>query len=199
MRKFLFGLFALAAVLGLSSCAGVQRVDSNTVTDLSGNWNDTDARLTAEEMISDCLTRPWLADFINAHGGKKPTVIVGTVVNRTDEHLSTEIITKDMERILTNSGKVTFVSSREERDEVRAEREDQQMNASAETLKKMRNEKGADYMLKGYVNSIADIKGGSKAKFWQIDMELVNMEDNSKVWMDSKEIKKVIKKGMFGG
>ncbi|MDT8282738.1 MAG: hypothetical protein RQ982_07990, partial [Gammaproteobacteria bacterium] len=33
----------------------VNRVDSDSVTDLSGNWNDTDSRLTADAMINQSL------------------------------------------------------------------------------------------------------------------------------------------------
>jgi len=38
----------------LTACGGgkqVTRLEADTVTDLSGRWNDTDARLVAEEMI----------------------------------------------------------------------------------------------------------------------------------------------------
>ena len=43
----LFGLLFLLAACNPT----VTRVESDAVTDLSGNWNDTDSRLVAEEMI----------------------------------------------------------------------------------------------------------------------------------------------------
>lgn len=192
---------ALLAVTGLflGACASVNRVDPNTVTDLSGNWNDTDARLVAEQMITDCVSRPWLGEFKGAHGGAKPVVIVGTVKNRSNEHIAVTTFTKDLERELINNGSTKFVAAKEERGEVREEREDQQVNSSAESMKKMRNETGADFMIIGNIDQIDDAKGGTSAKVYQVNLELVNMETNEKVWIGTKDIKKVIKKGLFGG
>jgi uncharacterized protein (TIGR02722 family) len=192
---------ALLSLAGLmfTACASVNRVDPNTVTDLSGNWNDTDSRLVAEQMITDCASRPWLGDFKGAHGGAKPVLIVGTIRNRSNEHISVTTFTKDLERELINNGSVRFVASKAERSDVRDEREDQQANSSADTMKQMRNETGADFMLIGNIDQIDDNSGGTSAKDYQVNLELVNMESNEKVWIGTKDIKKVIKRGMFGG
>jgi len=37
--------------------------DSTRGGDLSGYWNDIDANLVSTEMIKDCLSRPWAANF----------------------------------------------------------------------------------------------------------------------------------------
>lgn len=190
---------ALALAALLAGCASVNRVDPNTVTDLSGNWNDTDSRLVAEQMITDCLSRPWLQQAKAAKGGKLPVVIVGTIKNRSNEHIAVTTFTKDLERELINDGSVSFVASKEERTDVRDEREDQQQNSSAETMARMRNETGADFMLIGNIDEIEDSKGGTDAKTYQVNLELVNMESNVKVWIGSKDIKKMVKRGMFGG
>ena len=75
------GLGVLVAVMTLGACAGpsrnVQRVASDTQTDLSGKWNDTDARLTSEALIGQCFSAPWLADFVQEQG-RKPTMRVRT-------------------------------------------------------------------------------------------------------------------------
>jgi penicillin-binding protein activator len=186
MEPFMRASLAAIALAGLlAGCASVNRVDPNTVTDLSGNWNDTDSRLVAEEMIVDCLSRPWLTRATAAKGGKPPVLIVGTV-------------RKDLERQLINDGRVEFVASKEERSEVREEREDQQMQSSAETMKRMRNETGADFMLIGNIDQINDSKGGTSAKVYQVNLELVNLETNQKVWLGTKDIKKMVKRGLFG-
>jgi uncharacterized protein (TIGR02722 family) len=189
-------VLALAALV--AGCASVNRVDPNTVTDLSGNWNDTDSRLVAEQMITSCLSKPWLQRATAEKGGKPPVVIVGSIRNRSNEHISVTTFTKDLERELVNDGRVSFVASKEERSDVRDEREDQQLNSSAETMKRMRNETGADYMLIGNIDQIDDRSGGTTAKAYQVNLELVNMESNQKVWIDSKDIKKMVKRGAFG-
>jgi penicillin-binding protein activator len=199
MEPFMRASLAAIALAGLlAGCASVNRVDPNTVTDLSGNWNDTDSRLVAEEMIVDCLSRPWLTRATAAKGGKPPVLIVGTVRNRSSEHIAITTFTKDLERQLINDGRVEFVASKEERSEVREEREDQQMQSSAETMKRMRNETGADFMLIGNIDQINDSKGGTSAKVYQVNLELVNLETNQKVWLGTKDIKKMVKRGLFG-
>ena len=198
MRLLKVTMFVLLAGIFMSGCSTtVNRIDSETVTDLSGNWNDTDARLVAEQMITDCLTRPWLTDFVSQNG-KKPVVIVGTVRNKSHEHIQTTVFSKEMERELINSGRVRFVANKMERSEVRDEREDQQVNSSAVSMKQMRNETGADFMVIGNIDSILDAKGGKTAKFYKINLELVDMESNEKVWIGTKDIKKLIKRSSFG-
>jgi penicillin-binding protein activator len=183
-----------------SGCATtkVERVGVDTTTDLSGRWNDTDSRLVSEEMVKDALARPWLERFSKSHNGKEPTVIVGTVTNRSSEHINVQTFTKDLERELTNDGRVQFVASKNEREEVREERQDQQSQSSQETAKGLGKEIGADYMLKGTINSILDEAGGTKAVYYQVDLQLFDLEKNLLVWSGQKKIKKIIEKSRLG-
>jgi len=179
--------------LFLVSCASVQvaRVDADTATDLSGRWNETDSRLVAEEMVTDSLSRPWISRFYDEED-RPPVLILGTIRNRSSEHIDTEVFTTDIERELINSGQVEFVASAEERGEIREEREDQQSEASFETLKRLGQETGADYMMIGSISSVTDQVDGVRSIFYQVDMELIHIESNRKVWIGSKEIKKII-------
>ena len=119
----------------LTACGGtkVSRVQSDSTMDLTGKWNDTDSRLVAEEMIKDCLSKPWLHKYQSAK--TTPKVIVGKISNKSHEHISMETFVKDIERALLNSGKVEFVASKTERKQMREEVADQQTNASVETGK----------------------------------------------------------------
>jgi uncharacterized protein (TIGR02722 family) len=190
-------VFAVAAVIGVLMVAGcgkkkIERIDIEQTIDLSGKWNDTDSRLVSEEMIQDCLSRPWITQYILQHSDK-PTVIVGTVLNKTDEHIISETFTKDLERAFINSGNVQVVASSAERLEVRQEREAMQEHASEESVKKFKKEEAADFMLKGVVNAIIDKEGKKKVKLYQVDLELINTETNQKSWIGDKKIKKYIK------
>jgi uncharacterized protein (TIGR02722 family) len=189
----------LAIFLLLEACGGlkVSRVEPETMTDLSGRWNDTDSRLVAQEMLGDALGRSWLDTYI-ARKGKEPSVIVGTVVNRSHEHINVQTFIKDLERELTNSGRVTFVASKSEREEVRQERLEQQEFSSEETAKGLGKEIGADFMLKGTINTILDEAKGTKAIFYQVDLEMINIENNTKAWFGQKKIKKIIQRSRFG-
>jgi uncharacterized protein (TIGR02722 family) len=180
----------IVAVIGCASRT-VSRTASDTQTDLSGRWNDTDSRLVAEEMIVDVLARPWLERFSDEND-TEPVVIVGDIRNLSDEHIDTTPFVKDIERELINSGVVRFVATAEEREQIRDERTDQQTQSSEETVKRLGEETGADFMLRGSISSTVDAVEGVRAVFYQVDMELINIESNEKVWIGSKEIKKVI-------
>lgn len=198
-KSLTFLILILALALMLPACGTtVKRVEPDETIDLSGRWNDTDSRLVSEEMIQDCLNRPWLARYTSSHGGKAPTVIVGTILNRSSEHINVQTFAKDLERALINSGQVDFVASRTERMEVREERLDQASHASEVTAKAAGEEIGADFMLKGSINSIVDKLGGKKVTYYQVNLELIDMENNRKAWIGEKKIKKYIKKSKFG-
>ncbi|MEI7542282.1 MAG: penicillin-binding protein activator LpoB [bacterium] len=199
MKKLIAVLALLAVAIIFASCAGttVQRVATDTVTDLSGRWNDTDSQLVSEQMVKEMLERPWLRRFLKEKG-VEPRVIVGTIVNKTDEHIEIDTFRKDIENQLTNSGDVKFVASKAEREEIRDERADMQDYASAKTKKSFQKEIAADYMLKGVLTSIVDQISGKKAIFYEIDLELWNTETNEKEWVGQKKIKKIIDKPGMG-
>ena len=189
--------FALvAAALAVSACGikRVSRVDPNSVTDLSGGWNDTDSRLVANELIGQSLSANWTRDWAAANAGQSPTIIVGEFRNRTMEHIAVGTFVRDLERAYITSGAVRVVASAAERGEVRGERVDQQTNASAETRARMAREQGARYMLQGDVQAIEDSEGREKIVFYQIDATMIDLETNAKVWVGQHKIKKYIQR-----
>lgn len=199
MKKIISSFTLIFLAVLLAACGAskeVKRIDTSEVIDLSGRWNDTDARLTAEEMVTDALKRPWLTDFMTEKG-KKPVVIVGKVRNKSSEQIEVEIFTNDIERELLNSGKVSFVAAKEERDDVREERKDQNDFASKETFKQFYKEIGADFLLAGDINSVADFEDGKKVILYQVDLQLIDIETNMKVWLGNKKIKKFIERDSY--
>lgn len=194
MKKFFFGLIVILLLVGCAApTRTVSRISTDEVTDQSGYWNDTDSRLVAEQIVKDLIYKPWLSDYSRDYG-EKPTLIVGSVRNMSSEHIQTDSFIKDIERELINSGKVKFVASSKEREEIRQERMEQQSYASEESAKRLAAETAADFILQGKITSIVDAIEGQEAKFYQVDMELINVETNEKVWIGTKKIKKFITK-----
>lgn len=175
----------------------VSRVSTESTTDLSGAWNDTDSRLVANEMIQDVLSRPWLKRFSRNKKGAIPAVIIGRVRNLSHEHINTRTFVNDMEKALINSGEVDFVASSSERQEIRAERQDMDVHASDSTRKEAGQEKGADFMLKGTINTIIDAVAGQHVRFYQVDLTLIDLVNNRKVWVGQKKIKKSVARDSF--
>ena len=134
--KSIFTIFTLALFLGLASCSHkVSRIDPAETPDINGSWNNTDSRLTAEEMITQSLTDKWLSDYVQTKG-KKPVVIVGMITNKSHEHIEAETFMKDLEKSFITTTKVGLVQSGKKREEMRSEKADQQTNATTSTMKK---------------------------------------------------------------
>jgi uncharacterized protein (TIGR02722 family) len=181
-------------VLTLTACSTtVTRGPLETPDDLSGRWNDTDSRLTAEALTKDVLDRPWSQRFTQVMG-RRPVVVVGTVLNRTHEPLNTQTFEKDLERALVQSGQVQFVADAGQRQEVRQERPDQAQHARADTVKPTGQESGTDFMLQGTINSLVDELDGTRAVFYQVDLELIDIASNIKIWQGQKKVKKLVER-----
>ena len=186
-----FWVVVLSGLLMAGCGTKVTRIDVDETVDLSGAWNDTDSRLVAEEMISDALSHPWTSDFAGKKG-RAPAVIVGTVRNFSHEHIDMNTFVADMERALVNSGRIEFVASSDERGEIREERADQDLNASEETRNEAGQETGADFMLKGQINTIVDVEDDEQVRYYQVDLTMISLADNRKVWLGQKKIKKLV-------
>ena len=188
-------LISLLCVV-VSSCASdpkIQRLDSESTTDLSGEWNDTDSRLVATAMIDDLLSQSWYTRTTST-SGRQPTIVVGKVNNLSHEHINSNTFIADIERALVNSNRVELVASPDQRIQIRDERTSQDTHASEKTRKQSGHEIGADLILQGSINSIIDADKNAQVRYYQIDLELIEIESTKKVWIGQKKIKKSIEK-----
>jgi uncharacterized protein (TIGR02722 family) len=195
MKKTSIIAIAMMLIVVLSSCVSttgtqVNRIDARTQTDLSGYWNDTDVRIIADTLVQECVNAPSIVNFIRQYQ-RPPVVILGSFRNQSDEHLDTSILAKKFEIALVNSGKVDFVASSMEREELRDERENQQEWSNEFSAKALANEVAADFMLIGSVKTIVDSSGADFTRTYFVTAELVNIEKNTKVWLgENSSIKK---------
>jgi PBP1b-binding outer membrane lipoprotein LpoB len=188
-------VFCAAVLLALGSCSSnpkVSRLDADTQTDLSGYWNDTDVRLVCDNLIKDCLASPRVTQE-TAKLGRLPVILVGGFRNDSDEHIDTSIISRIMETAIFNSGKADFVAGGDTRSELRAERQDQQANASEQSAAALGNETGADFLMTGSVKTIVDRAGGEATRTYYVNAEISNIETNIRLWTQISEIKKLIR------
>lgn len=190
-------LFALLLIsFSLFSCSTkheVTRVAFDEQIDLSGRWNDTDSWRTAQDITNQILNDRWIRDFNNANEGERPKVIVGLMKNKSHEHISAETFVKDIEKAFIRTGSIRLIQGGEKREELRYERQDQQDHSTAASMKKWGQELGADFMLHGTINSIVDSYNNQKVIYYQIDLELTNLETNEVVWIGDEKIKKYVR------
>lgn len=127
---------------------------------------------------------------------RRPTVIISRIRNKSHEHIAIDTFTNDIKRAIIRSGRADFVAGGEERDAIREERRDQELNAR--NAKAQGRENAADFALSGSVNSIVDQVGSDRVTFYQVDMKLIDMESNREVWNGQKKIQKLQEKSSFG-
>ena len=197
MRICKIAIIIVFVAFFLGSCASkgttVNRIDSSTQIDLSGNWNQTDVTIVCEALINDFLNSPRVVQAIDAMGGRTPTVLVGSFRNESSEHINTAIISSTMETVIFNTGRLDFVAGGSTREELRGERQDQQTHASESTATRLANETGADFMLFGTVRSIIDRAGNQQVRSYFVTAEITSVETNQRIWMaTNNDIKKQI-------
>ncbi|HRO68806.1 MAG TPA: penicillin-binding protein activator LpoB [Chitinophagaceae bacterium] len=194
MKRIISFAFALTTIVLFSNCSHkVTRIDPAEQVDISGRWNNTDSRLVAEDMTKTILSANWITDHMASKNGQRPVVIVGFVANKSHEHIEAETFVKDVENSFVSTQKVRLVQGGKKREELRAEKADQQSNASVSSMKKFGLEQGADYILQGSINSIVDSHKRKKVVYYQTNLELTNIETNEVVWIGEKKIAKYVK------
>ncbi len=194
IRRSFAALTVAVVVVGCSHGTRVTRLEPETTIDLSGFWNDTDSRLVADALIDDAMNFPWARRFMQQNNGDVPAVIFGSVRNRTTEHIAVNTFLRDMEAAFLRTGLTRVVADPEQRSQIREEREDQQQNASESTRARMRNELGADFMLVGEITSIEDVEGNREVIYYQIDLNLTDLESSERVWIGQHRIKKFVER-----
>ncbi|AEF80908.1 putative lipoprotein [Leadbettera azotonutricia ZAS-9] len=204
MKKYILSalIFAVLLFAACSSIPKVTRVEAASVIDLSGRWNDTDVRMVSTDLINECLNSPrvaqYIQEYISQNNGRLPACLVGSFKNDSSEHIDTSIISKNMEIAIVNSGRLDFVAGGDTREEIRAERQDQQANSSEETASALAYETGASLMLTGSVKAIIDKAGNKTVRSYFVSAELTNITTNRRLWMgENSEIKKEIKQSNY--
>jgi len=201
IRSATLPVFLLAGIMGasLTGCEKsqrVERVDPSEVLDYQVKFDEDDAREVADAMIADALSRPWIDNWMAESGGKRPTIIVGDIQNNTSDYIDSGIFTVAFERDLLNSGRAAIVASSGERSQIRDERAQGQDWSRPETVKRMAYELGADMMLIGRISENRETHRNKKRliRYYQVSMELIDLESNQKVWIGIHEIEKRMKK-----
>ncbi|MCP4399287.1 MAG: penicillin-binding protein activator LpoB [bacterium] len=193
-------LLLAAAMLSLVGCAQapstVYRVDPEQEINLSGEWNDTDSQMVSEEMIVSCINAAWAGQFID-ETGKLPVLVVGTIYNKTDEHISSDVFISDLERAFIESQRAKIVQGGAALDEIRELRQNQLSFAEPDTRRFLR-ELGANFVMQGKINKIADTDANRAVYFYQVDLELIDIETVEKTWIGQKKLKKYVERNNYG-
>lgn len=194
-RIICISLLILLAACPCFAKKNVNRVDASKQVDLSGKWNDTDARIVSESLIEQALSSGGFEAY-KEELGRKPFISVGNFRNDTSEYINTAIISDGIETAIINSGKAKFIVSNKNWQEMQADMADQQAwQADMSKHKEIANRTQADLNLTGSVKSIVDTDNKTSVRTYFVYAQLENFETGEIIWRgENKEIKKVIGK-----
>ena len=145
--KFAVLAFALAGHTACTKSFEGEYADPAKAEIVDDKWNETDARKTAQHMVSGMLDKPWLSEFVASHKKERPLVIVDDVENRTDEHLDVKILTDFIQDELINSRKVRFIDKARRQKLLEEIKYQQSGQVESKTAKQGGKQLGADYIL----------------------------------------------------
>lgn len=181
------------SLLAASGCArSVTRIEPGQSMDLSGRWNDTDSRQVADKMITELLGSEKFKEYAKQLG-RKPTIVVGLVRNKTSEHIDADNYIKKFELAIFNSGVADLVESDAFRNKLREERAQQQDFSDPATVARWGQESGANLMLFGEMTSETDVYQKKRVVNYITTLFLTDMESNKRVWYGQEEIKKYVR------
>ncbi len=177
------------------SQSNVNRVDASQQVDLSGYWNDTDARIVCESLIGQALNSGSFVGY-KEDLGRRPIITGGSFRNDSSEYIDTSILTEGITTAILNSGKARFIASRKRIEEIREERMARQSwQADMSKQKEVANELIPDLILTGTVKTIVDTNNKKSVRTYFVYAELVDIETGEMIWRgENKEIKKIIGK-----
>lgn len=201
-RMILFALCAALLVLtATTACSSrkVSNVDPREEEYLSGEWNDSDARAVSDQMVPECLAGGWLREFTQQNPGARPRVVVGEIINKSREHIATDVFTNELARVLINSGDVRFVSDPDIRKRLIEETRWQAGHASGGGVAPAveRGVAGADFMLQGDISTIVDQAKKKTIVYYQVDLKLEDLRTWETVWIGSTKRKHIIEGGSY--
>jgi uncharacterized protein (TIGR02722 family) len=188
----------VAAAVLFGACTSnpkVTRVDASKEVDLSGSWNDTDARKVSKSLIDMCLSSARMNTEIAKRRGKAPVVVVGDFRNSSDEHIDTEIITQAVQNALLNSGKFDFAAGGNVRKQIAKELNYQNNsgNVSEATAKAIGQATGADFLMTGSLRSTVDAVRNKQVRSYFVTGQMYDLQSGLLIWSDTdSSIKKQI-------
>lgn len=160
---------------------------------------DTDFSYSDLKMIAQDLTDSFLATGV--WGKDVPRVVIGGVVNRTNQHIDTVNITDTISTVFVQSGKFTVLSTAggpglEEMEKELAYQQTGKVDqaAAAELGKNL----GAEYVFYGRFTSIQSRGGDVESIVYKFTLTALNVQTRQEIWKDEKELRKRKEKSFLG-
>ena len=222
---------AAAAILLAGCGTTTEYVDSNDTTVAVKNQNrmsSSDWVVATEKLGNDLLTSAEFAAFLRDYAqdaeeklkkaesdgekitarerrtAQRPLLMLSEIVNKTDEHIETQLLTERLRELLFNSGKVRFTTYAAGRgqhvDQATAQARD--LGNDPNIKKRTRMKKGKvnayDLSLSGTIIKQRAASGRAREISYMFTLTLTDNETGEGVWAKTYELKRQHTQSVFG-
>lgn len=184
--------------LSLSGCAStMQYGDAGSAKPISTEFGSSDLQQIAETMVDSMMVFPPLVEMTTA---RRPVVSVDKVKNKTMQHIDTESITDSIRAKLIRSGKFRFIDRTTDEQAIEELKTQQDSGlVDKKNAVQFGQQFGAEFLLTANFSEIRQKAGSTTDVYYKFTMSLKNLKTGILEWSDEKEIRKVLKRGTFGG
>ena len=186
LKNIIIFLGQLVLIQIFISCSSADTTETNNGLE-NKLWNENDSEMIADSIVSKLLLSEWNTKFTTK---RKPKIIVGSIEDLTNEKIDTDVIAKNIERSLINSGDVTFISSKSNREMVRNDRKNKNDFDDDIELKKYLEPLRSDFFISGNVKLNVDSISIPKKNEYKLTLEIIKTKDLKSVFITSQTLNK---------
>jgi PBP1b-binding outer membrane lipoprotein LpoB len=144
-------LIVLQLFIGCSSVKNSEQKVSEKKVELF--FTESDSEIIADSVVNKVLITKWDSQYTYK---RKPRIIVGSITDLTNEKIDVNLLSKNIERSFINSGKVTFIVSKNKREEIRNNRKNRADFISDAEFKSYLKPLNSDFFVSGSLSLLVD-------------------------------------------
>ncbi len=181
----------------LSACqTKIEAIDPGSNLQLTTDFGATAVNDTIAKMVDDILVFPPIVEITKT---KRPVIVVYPIRNKTSQHINTEQILTSIRTRLIRSGKFRFINRQSDDALIKEVKYQQNSGLVDQTKAKSFGKQIApDYALTGTITEIVQKAGNTKDVFYNVSLELKDLESGMLEWADEKKIRFKSSKSTFG-
>ncbi len=179
-----FSVFILFVSFYGCSSSATSKTDSKIG---NKNWSITDSEFITDSLVTKILHSKKIKEF---DGKQKPIIIVGKIENLSTEKIDVGLLEKNIERSLLNSGKVTFITSKEKREITRNNRKTRNYFNSKKEFGKYLKPLKSDLFIDGKFELTIDSLNNFVSKKYQLSIMIFDAKNYVPIFSESIQISK---------
>ena len=178
-------VYIILLVFTIAHCKSTKETIPETYSlQFAVNWAETDANVQISSIADMLSAGDWLQKYVDGNYGKRPTVVVATIRNTSNQLLDTYDLQIDLEKQLQNKGKMTVIGGLAVPDTSR-----RSPSLPVAEMISIGKSHQSDYVIVSELSGRA-APGVAASTNYVLLVEVFDMVANEKVWVNSRTIRR---------